>query len=152
MRPVGHAESHRHTHLHTNQARTDYQLGLGTNEGGPLGGLFARFEDPCNAIRFGQQRSIDDRKAEAHTEPGEKAGEIGGNRGKVRTPPASSRQFAHSPLNGAHYVGGLQDQGECDTVAHENPRQEDVAQLPSRCAHDGRVVVPAGGAKGESLN
>jgi len=58
MRPVGHAESHRHTHLHTNQARTDYQLGLGTNEGGPLGGLFARFEDPCNAIRFGQHNEI----------------------------------------------------------------------------------------------
>jgi len=147
IRPVGHRqERHQttpHTHLHTNQARTDYQLGLGTNEGGPLGGLFARFEDPCNAIRFGQQCCINDREAEADTKPvwKRKSGKEGVSEENSH---ASSRQFAHSPLNGTHYVGRLQDQGKGDTVAHENPRQQDVAQLPTRGTHYGRVVVPVG--------
>ncbi|RLV99446.1 hypothetical protein DV515_00009680, partial [Chloebia gouldiae] len=80
---------------------------------GALDPLLHPTEDPGDPIRLGQEGRVAD--------------------GEGRAQPQAPQR--------AHPGGGLCDEDEGHAVAHEDPGQQDVAQLSSRGLHDGRVVV-----------
>lgn len=47
----------------------------------------------------------------------------------------------HPPLHAADHVGGPQDEGEGDTVAEHDAREQHVGELAARGAHHRRLVV-----------
>jgi hypothetical protein len=56
-------------------------------------------------------------------------------------PPTKKKEY--SPLEAARKVGGLEDEGEGDEIAHENADEQNVAELTTRRTHHGCVVVSA---------
>lgn len=46
------------------------------------------------------------------------------------------------PLYGADNVGWLKDEGKSHAVAHENASKQNITQLTSRGAYNGRLIVP----------
>jgi hypothetical protein len=56
---------------------------------------------------------------------------------------SNSNGFFYSPLQSARKVGGLEDEGKGDEIAHENANEENVAQFTTRGTYDGRVVISA---------
>lgn len=46
------------------------------------------------------------------------------------------------PLYGADNVGWLKDESKGHAVAHENTSKQNITQLTSRGAYNGRLIVP----------
>lgn len=49
---------------------------------------------------------------------------------------------ANLPLYGTDNVGWLKDEGKGHAVAHEDASQQNITQLTSRGAYNGRLIVP----------
>lgn len=49
---------------------------------------------------------------------------------------------ANLPLYGADNVGWLEDESKGHAVAHENSSKQNITQLTSRGAYNGRLIVP----------
>lgn len=101
-------------HLDGDEHRSDGQLGLGRDETGPPRRPPRALEDPRDAVGLGEQRAVDDGERKAYPEP----------------------------LHPAHHRGRPGQHHKRHAVAQRDAGEEEVAELPARSLHDGRVVVP----------
>ena len=99
--------------LPSHHRAADDELGLRTDELGPLGRALARAEDASDAVGFGQDGGVADGETQAQT----------------------------NLLRPAGHVGRLGHQQEGHTVAHQNPEEQDEAELSARGLHHRGVLV-----------